>query len=97
MLRDGVVVRDGVLYSVYLDPVSRRSCGIQARARERAILAGGVCVAGSTHSVETWKSQGNDQPLTMIGTRRRTKTRSLLLVVLAKGGEEEAEVVVESG
>ena len=93
MLRDGVVVRDGVLHSVYLDPVSRRSCGIQARARER-----GVCVAGSTHSVETWKSQGNDQPPTMIGIRRRTKkTRGLLVVVLAKGGEEEAEEVGESG
>ncbi len=56
MLRDGVVVRDGVLHSVYADPDSR---GAEIAKRGKAIMmVRGVCVAGSAHSVETWRSQG---------------------------------------
>ena len=56
MLRDGVVVRDGVLHSVYSDPDSR---GAEVASREKAMMmVRGVCAAGSAHSVETWRSQG---------------------------------------
>ena len=57
---------------------------IQARERESASLARGVCVAGSTHSEETRMSQGgNDQPSTMIGTKKKAGKK--LMVQVTKG------------
>jgi hypothetical protein len=57
MLRDGVVVRDGVLHSVYSDPDSR-GAEVASKREKAMMMVRGVCVAGSAHSVETWRSQG---------------------------------------
>lgn len=69
MLRDGVVVRDGVLYSVYSDPDSR---GAEAASREghddgqRSVM---WLVPPTQRRLGCLK--GNDHPLTMIWTKAR--------------------------
>ena len=54
------LVCDGVIYSVYPDPDSRGAEGVyKQEAREGHCTGQERSVeAGSTHSVETWMSQG---------------------------------------